>query len=633
MDDFLLSAATYLAAAVVSVPIAQRLGLGSVLGYLISGLIVGPYVLGLVPAADGVIQVAQFGVVMMLFLAGLELQPEKLWAMRTAAFGLGTLQVVSTTLLVFAAAFTLGMPAPAALAIGMIVTMSSTAIVLQALNENGLLRTPAGETTFAITLFHDIAVIPILVILPLLATGGAAAEAMPSTPIDHLPGWAAAIAVLAAVALIIAVGRLVMRPLFRLMARSGMREIFTATALLLLVGTALLMQAVGLSAALGAFLAGVVLADSEFRHEITTDVEPFKGLLLGLFFISVGAGIDIPVVLAQPVVVAAVVVGLVAAKIAVQFVIARAFRFRAREALVIALTLSQVGEFAFVLIAFAGQTSVLDGAAGSLLTAAVALSMLTTPLLLMAFDRLSWGREDTGPAREPDVVDERNRVIIAGFGRMGQIVGRLLIGRGIPVTVLEHDAEQLEALRRFGFTLYYGDARRHDLLAAAGAGEAALLVVTTDDKDTTTGIVEMAKRNFPDLRIVARAFDRPHAYELEAAGADRIVRETFAGGIELGTEALKELGLPAYEAERSGRIFRRYDAETMSVLRELWTLERSAYSLAFRQRRDMLARVLSRDVQTMRATADAAWDSTSLREEVRDRVKAEAAAGDEARAE
>ncbi len=624
-DGFLVSAATYLGAAVVSVPIAQRLGLGSVLGYLVAGVVVGPAVLGLVAAGEDVRHVAEFGVVMMLFLVGLEVQPSKLWQMRGGVFGLGGLQVGATAAVVAGLAILLGTDPRAAVAIGLIAAMSSTAIVLQALKEKGLLKSPAGETSFSILLFQDISVIPILAVIPLLAAGHAAgveAGHGGGTLIDDLPGWASALAVLAAVALIIAAGRLVMRPLFRVMARTRMREVFTATALLLVAGTALLMQAVGLSPALGAFLAGVVLADSEFRHEIETDIEPFKGLLLGLFFISVGAGIQMGVIVDSPLAIAGIVAGVVVVKAAILFLLARSARLQSRDALLTAIALSQIGEFAFVLIAFAGQNGVLDAGTGGLLTASVALSMLTTPLLLIAFDRLVPGRAG-GEDRAADDISERNRVIIAGFGRMGQIVGRILIGRGVPVTVLEHDAEQLEALRRFGFTLYYGDARRHDLLHAAGAEDASLLVVATDEKETTTEIVEMARRNFPGLKVVARAFDRPHAYELEAAGADRIVRETFAGGIEMGAEALKELGLPAFEAERIGRIFRRHDIEAMEAMRELRKLDRNAYGLAFRQRREMLSRVLTRDIQTMRSGADAGWDSEPIREEVRERVRAE----------
>jgi monovalent cation:proton antiporter-2 (CPA2) family protein len=616
-DALLVQSATYLGAAVVSVPIAKRLGLGSVLGYLVAGVLVGPSVLGLVHGSEDVMHVAEFGVVMMLFLVGLELQPQKLWQMRGAVFGLGGAQVLATAGVVAAAAIALGTGWSTGAAIGLILAMSSTAIVLQALAEKGLLKSPAGETSFAILLFQDIAVIPILAVMPLLAPGRVEVAAGEQSLIDTLPGWAGALLVLAAVAAIVLGGRLLMRPLFVLMAGTRLREIFTATALLLLAGTALLMETVGLSPALGAFLAGVVLADSEFRHEIESDIEPFKGLLLGLFFISVGAGLRIDLILADPLLLAGLVVGIVALKAAVLFTIARTARLARSDALLTAIALSQIGEFAFVLIGFASQNVILDSGTSGLLTASVALSMLTTPVLLILFDRFMSGR-DAADDREPDAIDERNKVIIAGFGRVGQIVGRLLVGRGVGITVLEHDAEQLEALRKFGFKLYYGDARRHDLLHAAGAEEAAMLVVATDDKETTTEIVEMAKRNFPHLTVVARAYDRPHAYELEEAGADRIVRETFAGGVEMGTEALKALGAPAFEAERLGRIFRRHDMETMDVLRALRKeADRQSYGLAFRERRDMLGKVLVRDFQKVPDPDDAGWDSESLRDEVR----------------
>ncbi|WP_181708110.1 monovalent cation:proton antiporter-2 (CPA2) family protein [Chthonobacter rhizosphaerae] len=618
-DGFLVESATYLAAAVASVPIAKRLGLGSVLGYLVAGLVVGPSVLGLVNADPEMMHVAEFGVVMMLFLVGLELQPSRLWQMRGAVFGLGGLQLGVTAVAVAAVALLFGQGFGPSVAIGLILAMSSTAIVLQALAEKGLLKSPPGEATFAVLLFQDIAIIPILAVMPLLGGAGAseAAHADP-TLIDRLPGWAAALTVLAAVALIVVAGRLALRPVLDFMATTRLREIFTATALLLVASTALLMQSVGLSPALGAFLAGVVLADSEYRHEIETDIEPFKGLLLGLFFISVGASINVSLVLAEPVLLAALVAGIVALKALVLYPIARAAKLARSDAALMAIALSQIGEFAFVLLSFAGQNRILDGGTGSLLTAAVALSMLTTPVLFILFERLTAGRADRPDDRAPDTIEERNRVIIAGFGRVGQIVGRILIGRGIKVTVLEHDAEQLEALRRFGFKLYYGDARRHDLLHAAGADEASILVVATDDKDTTAAIIEMARRNFPHLKIIARAFDRPHAYELEALGADSVVRETFAGSIEMGTETLKALGLPGFESERIGRIFRRHDTETMRILREIrGKVDRDAYGLAFRERREMLANVLQRDFQTLHEVEDAGWDAESLREEVR----------------
>lgn len=620
-DGFLTAAATYLGAAVISVPVAQRLGLGSVLGYIVAGIVVGPAALGLIPGGSDVLHVAEFGVVMMLFLIGLELQPMKLWQMRTAVLGLGGAQLGLTAAAVAGAALLFGAAWPVAVAAGLILAMSSTAIVLQALTEKGLLRSPAGEASFAVLLFQDLAVVPVLAILPLLA-GTTARPAEPNGFVESLPNWAAALLLVAAVAAVVLAGRLVMRPLFLFLAKTRMREIFTATALLLVAGTAVLMQAVGLSAALGAFLAGIVLADSEFRHEIESDIEPFKGLLLGLFFISVGAGLQLDLVVRDPVTLAGLVFGVVALKAAIVFGLARVARLTRPDAVLAAIALSQIGEFAFVLIGFAAQTALLRPEITALMTAAVALSMLTTPLLFMLAERFGPTPQADSADRPADPIQERNRVIIAGFGRVGQIVGRVLIARGIRVTVLEHDPEQLEALRRFGFKLYFGDARRHDLLQAAGADEARLLVVATDDRDITAEIVATARRNFPHLKIVARAFDRPHAYDLEVEGADLVVRETFAGAVDMGTGALRLMGVPAFEAERTGRIFRRHDQESFDALRELRTEDMGSYGLAFRERREMLKRVLARDFQTVHDVADLGWDAGSLREEALKEVDA-----------
>jgi monovalent cation:proton antiporter-2 (CPA2) family protein len=616
-DGFLTATATYLGAAVVSVPVAQRLGLGSVLGYIVAGILVGPGLLGLVSGGADVLHVAEFGVVMMLFLIGLELQPLKLWQMRVAVFGLGAAQLGLTTAAVAGAALVFGATWPVAIAAGLVLAMSSTAIVLQALNEKGLLRSPAGISSFAVLLFQDLAVVPVLAILPLLAGTSGHAAAGEGHLLDALPNWAAALVVLAAVAGLVAAGRLVMRPLFLFLAMTRMREIFTATALLLVAGTAVLMQAVGLSPALGAFLAGIVLADSEFRHEIESDIEPFKGLLLGLFFISVGAGLELGLLAREPFTLAGLVLGLVALKAAIVYGIARVGKLSRPDAVLTAIALSQIGEFAFVLIGFAAQTALFTRDVSALLTAAVALSMLTTPILFMLAARFMPATEDTTPTREADPIAERNRVIIAGFGRVGQIVARVLIARGVRVTVLEHDPEQLDALRRFGFKVYFGDARRHDLLVSAGADDARILIVATDDRDTTAEIVAMARRNFPLLKIVARAFDRPHAYDLEEEGADLVIRETFAGGVDMGTAALRLLGVPAFEAERTGRIFRRHDQESFEALRSLRGADAdlTSYGLAFRERREMLKRVLARDFQTVHDGGDVGWDAGPIREE------------------
>lgn len=615
-DGFLTATATYLGAAVVSVPVAQRLGLGSVLGYIVAGIAVGPGVLGLVSGGADVLHVAEFGVVMMLFLIGLELQPLKLWQMRVAVFGLGAAQLGLTTAAIAGAALLFGAAWPVAIAAGLVLAMSSTAIVLQALNEKGLLRSPAGVSSFAVLLFQDLAVVPVLAVLPLLA-GTSAHPAGEGHLLDSLPNWAAAFVVLAAVAGLIAAGRLVMRPLFLFLAMTRMREIFTATALLLVAGTAVLMQTVGLSPALGAFLAGIVLADSEFRHEIESDIEPFKGLLLGLFFISVGAGLELGLIAREPFTLAGLVLGLVALKAAIVYGLARVGKLSRPDAVLTAIALSQIGEFAFVLIGFAAQTALFTRDVAALLTAAVALSMLTTPLLFMLAERLMPASDDAAPTRAADPIAERNRVIIAGFGRVGQIVARVLIARGVRVTVLEHDPEQLDALRRFGFKVYFGDARRHDLLVSAGADDARILIVATDDRDTSAEIVAMARRNFPHLKIVARAFDRPHAYDLEEQGADLVIRETFAGSIDMGTAALRLLGVPAFEAERTGRIFRRHDQESFEALRSLRGADAdlTSYGLAFRERREMLKRVLARDFQTVHDGGDVGWDAGPIREE------------------
>ncbi|WP_157879230.1 cation:proton antiporter [Pararhodospirillum photometricum] len=406
--------------------------------------------------------------------------------------------------------------------------------------------------------------------------------------------------------LIVGGGRLLTRPAFRFIARSRLREIFTASALLLVLATALLMSAVGLSAALGTFLAGVVLADSEFRHELESDLEPFKGLLLGLFFISVGAGINLPLLAEEPGTIALLVLGVVALKALVLAGVLRALRLAGRDCVLSALALSQVGEFAFVLIGLASVSGLFSAEVSGLITLTVALSMVTTPLLLLAFERLARVKAVSSPEAPPEI-PAGGRVILAGFGRVGQIAGRLLMARGLAVTVLEHDADQLAALRRFGFTLHYGDARRPDLLAVAGAAEADVLVVATDDRETSETIVATARRHFPALKIAARAFDRVHAYALEDAGADLVVRETFAGALDLGVGALTLLGTPAYEARRAGLVFARHDAEVYHALRTL-TEDSASWGLAFRAKREHLERILAREAAGQGDRLGDGWD-------------------------
>ena len=557
----------YLLAAVVSVPLAKRLGLGSVLGYLLAGVAIGPFGFGFVGTDGGeLMHVAEFGVVMMLFLIGLELRPAMLWQMRGPILGLGGGQVLGTTAAVAGIALWFGVSWQVAITVGFVVAMSSTAIVLQLLNEKGIARTSGGRAAFSVLLFQDIAVIPILAVLPLLATFAPSHSGHgPTSAISHLPAWQAGIVVLAAVAAVIIAGRFFLRRIFRWVAASQLREIFTATALLLVVGIALLMQKVGLSPALGAFLAGVVLAESEYRHQLETDIEPFKGLLLGLFFIAVGAGIDFRLIAGQPSTVAAIVVGVLVVKFAVLLALSRYSRLEPTQRYLFAFALAQGGEFAFVLCAYATQNGVLTADVANLLIASVALTMAAAPVLFTINDRLLQPQfASVLPDREADDIDERdNPVIVAGVGRFGHIIARLMRLNGYGTTVLDHDAEQVETLGRFGIKSYYGDATRLDLLRTAGAERAKLFVVAIDHEEQALRIVDLIHENFPNLRILARATSRQHAYELMRRGVEDVYRETFGSAVDLSVDALQALGMPQQRAIRAAQIFREHDNESV----------------------------------------------------------------------
>jgi monovalent cation:proton antiporter-2 (CPA2) family protein len=622
-EGFFWQAFVYLTAAVVSVPLSKRLGLGSVLGYLIAGIVIGPFGLGLVgEEGEDVMHFAEFGVVMMLFLIGLELQPSLLWRMRGPVLGLGGLQLLLTATALALVGLLAGLAWQPALAVGLILALSSTAIVLQTMSEKGLLKTDAGQSAFAVLLLQDIAVIPLLALLPLLTTAPAAAAAgaqatghAPSW-VAGLPAWAETLVVLGAVAAIVVGGHFVVRPLFRFIARARLREIFTAAALLLVIAIALLMSRVGLSPALGTFVAGVVLADSEYRHELESDIDPFKGLLLGLFFIAVGASIDFRLIGTQPALVAALVAALVVIKGLLLFLLGRAFKMGLDQNLIFTFILAQSGEFAFVLFSFAQQHQVLSPQLAGLLVAVVALSMALTPLLMLLNERLILPRVGTRKVagREPDAVDEHNPVLIAGFGRFGNTVGRLLRGNGVPTTVLDHDSDHVDAVRRLGFKVFYGDATRLDLLHAAGAASARLLVLAIDDPDKILEVVHTAKKHFPRLKILARATSRAHAYELLEAGVEQVYRETLDSSLRLGIEALRLLGTRAYQAHRAARTFRQQDEQ---ALRELATMrhDRKAYLNLARQRIQELEETLRRENDRTGASHDAAWDTTSLRRE------------------
>ncbi|MTI44874.1 Kef-type potassium/proton antiporter (CPA2 family) [Roseibium hamelinense] len=573
----LSDAFVYLSAAVIAVPIANRLGLGSVLGYLIAGVVIGP-VLGIVGSETAEVQhFAEFGVVMMLFLVGLELQPSVLWRMRRQLIGLGGLQVVGTTAVFTAISMAFGLSWQSSMALGMILALSSTAIVLQTLNEKGWFKTSGGQGSFAVLLTQDIAVIPMLAVLPFLVIGpaGIAGSRPDGELADHggsalatLPAWAQALVILAVIAAIVVAGRHLLRPVFRFIAEAKLREIFTATALLLIIGIALLMDLVGLSPALGTFLAGVVLSDSDYRHELESDIEPFKGLLLGLFFLTVGAGIDFDLFFGDPFFILALAIGLIAVKFCVLYVLGSVFGLKGADRWLLALGLAQAGEFAFVLFGFAGGAGVLEPSLLQTMTLVVAISMLLTPALFILYEKVIAPRVVSKSDREPDLIDTKGRVVVAGMGRYGQIVSRLLMTDGFEVIILDHDPQTIENLGRIGIRTYYGDATRPDLLHSAGLSHADVFISAIDDREKQTSIVEHVAKTYPDVKILARARDRHHVYELEMAGAHIALREVFEGALALGKHALIELGVHTFRAENKARRFKKHDLEMLADLRD-----------------------------------------------------------------
>lgn len=592
-------AVIYLAAAIVAVPIAKRLGLGSVLGYLIAGIIIGPFAFGLVGDQTDVMHFAEFGVVMMLFLVGLELQPSRLWKLRHSIMGLGGLQVLLTSALFFAIGyFILNLRWETSLAIGLMLALSSTAIVLQTLTEKGWIKQEAGQNAFSVLLFQDIAVIPILALLPLLAftqMGNVDVASSHGNLIEHLPVYAQVLISLATIAAIVFAGKYISTPLFRYIAETRLRELFTLFALFLVIVIAVIMKKIGLSSALGTFLAGVVLAESEFRHELEVDIEPFKGLLLGLFFITVGASIDFPLLIAQFSNVMLFVVGLIAIKALVLYVLAYVFKMKSKQQLLFTLALAQGGEFAFVLLSLTSTLQILSVEQTKLTTLVVAISMLMAPLLLMFYDKVI-NREDNSQKSfdKPEQIEATKNVIIAGYGRFGQVIGRLLTAQGYHLSILDHSPSQIELLRRFGNKVFYGDAARLDLLTASGANEAQLLVIAIDDADKVLQIATMAKKYYPHLKIVARAIDRRHAYQLMHIGIETFKRETFDSALNLGVEALTLLGNDQADAKRAGEIFAKHDNESLTALADLWGDDHS-YGIAVKQRTEDLQQVLNND--------------------------------------
>jgi len=615
-ENFFLQAFVYLAAAVVTVPISKRLGLGSVLGYLIAGVVIGPFGLRLVgQEGQDVMRFAEFGVVMMLFLVGLQLQPELLWRMRVPILGLGGLQMMANVTLLAGIGLLLGLPWQSSMAIALILPLSSTAIGVQTLTERGLMKTEGGQSAFSILLFQAVAVIPILALLPLLATTPMDPASQAGTG-STLAGWQQTLLVMGTVGGIVVGGRFLMRPVFRFIAATRLREIFTATALLLVVGITLAMQAVGLSPALGTFVAGVVLAESEYRHELNSTVEPFQSLLLGLFFLSVGASINFNLVLGQPLLIFGLIVGVSILKSGVLIGLGKLFKLDLNQSILFAFALVQGDEFAFVLFSFAAQTNVISERLAGSLIAVVALSMLLSPMFMIVYDRLIAPRfisQSDNP--EADHIDDNeNAVIIAGFGRFGQIVGRLLLANGYPITVLEHNPAQIETLRRFGWKVFYGDASRVDLLYASGAEQARLLVVAIDDSEQILEIVDLARKHFPNLKILARAIDRRHAYELIRRGVDVIQRETFESALNMGVEALKLLGVRSYKAYRAAQTFRQHDEDALQDM--AFVGDDAALMARSRQLTQDLERILQSDEQEVAHEVDRSWDILAQQQDI-----------------
>ncbi|QBF32426.1 monovalent cation:proton antiporter-2 (CPA2) family protein [Thalassococcus sp. S3] len=587
MDTFLFQASIYLAAAVIAVPIAARLGLGSVLGYLAAGIIIGP-VLGLVGSETQDLQhFAEFGVVMMLFIIGLELEPRALWNMRHRLIGLGGMQIVISAAAIMAGAMMLGLNWSVALAIGMALSLSSTAIVLQTLSEKGLMQTGGGRSSFSVLLTQDIAVIPFLALLPLLAMGSLPMEMSQDGSIhltaedahgghhsmslvEGLPGWGVTLVTVSAIAIVILAGIYLTRPVFRFIHAARLREMYTALALLIVVGISFLMMLVGLSPALGAFLAGVVLANSEFRHELESDLEPFKGLLLGLFFITVGAGINFEVLFRDPFGLLALALGIIVLKGLILYGLSIAFKLHGRDQWLFTLSLAQAGEFGFVLVSFSVQQNVIPVGISEVLLLVIALSMLITPLLFIIYEVISRRITVVAPDHTPDEIDEQGPVIIAGIGRFGQIVNRLVQASGFKTVVLDRDMETIQLMRRFGFKGFLGDPTRPELLQAAGLERARVLVVAMDDPDSALRLVSYARRERPDLHIVARARDRTQVYKLFKAGADDIVREMFDSSLRAGRYVLENIGLSEYEAAEAEQTFYHHDRYTIRQLAEVW---------------------------------------------------------------
>ncbi|MEM8594011.1 MAG: monovalent cation:proton antiporter-2 (CPA2) family protein [Pseudomonadota bacterium] len=575
MSDVLIQTLIFLSAAVIAVPLSKRLGLGSVLGYLIAGIVIGP-TLGLVgEEAEHIQHIAEIGVVMMLFLVGLELKPMKLWGLRYTLLGLGGLQVVLTTVAIFAIAKAFQLQTEMALAVGLVLSLSSTAIILQTLSEKGLIKTHGGQSTFSVLLFQDIAVIPMLSILPLLALpelmGQVDHTQHSNNLLNEFPAWGKALATIAVVSFIVLASQYFSRPVFRYLAKTNLREMFTAFALLLVIGVSVLMTLIGLSPALGSFLAGVVLANNEYRHELESNIEPFKGLLLGLFFITVGAGVNFDILGNAFVQIMSLTLGLIAVKVCILLFLGKLFNLKGADQWLFSLGLAQAGEFGFVLLSFCTSNAILPTDIADKLLLIIALSMLLTPLLFIIFDAFISPRMSATSQRDDDVIDEHDgSIIIAGHGRFGQMVNRLLLACDHHPTVIDLDVHAIEQFSKVGFKTYFGDASRSELLEAAGIENCKLLVIAIDNRQRALNMVSNIRQQYPNLNIVARAFDKRHAFELYEAGATEIIRETFDSSIRAAKSSLELLGMDETLSQRVTEFYFDKDRQDAYELAQLY---------------------------------------------------------------
>jgi CPA2 family monovalent cation:H+ antiporter-2 len=582
MADYLLLTFTFLIAAVVAVPIATRFGLGSVLGYLLAGIALSPILALLRVDVASIQHFAEFGVVMMLFIVGLELDPGRLWRLRGQLIGLGGLQVAGTAAAVMLAGMAFGLSWSVALTTGLVLALSSTAIVLQTLNEKGLMRSDGGQSAFSVLLFQDIAVIAMLAFIPLLAlpelidvaaTTGAEAAHGSLSLVAGLEAWQATLVTIGAIIAVVVGGSRLTEPMFDFIAVTRLRELFTAAALMVVVGIALLMLLVGLSPALGTFIAGVALANSPYRHELRSDIDPFRGLLLGLFFMTVGAGVDFGLLADNLQMILIATLALIGLKMLVLLLLGRVFGLRGSDRWLLAIALAQAGEFGFVLLAFSVTNGVLPAALADQLLLVVALSMLLTPLLFIVYDRVIAPRFAARQQREADKIDKHSDIIIAGHGRFGGIINRMLRGMGYETTAIDFSATQLEILRRFGVQAYYGDATRPDMLHAAGIDKAKLFIIAIDGREQITELARYVVENYPNVHVVARAWDRNHTFELWSVGCRDIIRETYDSAIRAGRSALEALGYPQEQAVKLAAAFEDLDRRSMVEIAGLYRID------------------------------------------------------------